>query len=115
MTMGTDPVARSQGPMTVDREVVVGEIYQALSRINELRDPEQRIACAETTVLYGSEGALDSLGLVSLIMDVEQAINERTGGSLVLADAQAMSERRNPFRDVRSLADYVMSRLGGGS
>jgi hypothetical protein len=30
---------------------------------------------------------------------------------LVLADERAMSQRHNPFRDVRSLADYVMERL----
>ena len=95
----------------MDRDVVVREIYQAIGRINELRNPDDRIACSEETVLYGSGGVLDSLGLVSLIMDVEQAINEYSGTSLVLADAQAMAQRHNPFRDVRSLVDYVMSRL----
>jgi hypothetical protein len=115
MAMGTDSMGKGGVPMTVDREVIVGEIYQALARINELRDPGNRIACAEGTVLYGSGGALDSLGLVSLILDVELAINERTGRNLVLADTQAMSQRHTPFRDVRSLADYVMSRLSDES
>jgi hypothetical protein len=104
-------VERGNGPITVDRDVVIREIYQALSRINELRGPDDRITCAEETILYGPGGALDSLGLVSLILDVELAVNELTGGSLVLADAQAMAQRSNPFRDVRSMADYVTSRL----
>jgi len=112
MSVGIDSAERRTGTTTIGRDSVIREIYRALSRINELRDPDDRIACAEETVLYGSGGALDSLGLVSLILDVELAINEQTGGSLVLADAQAMAQRRNPFRDVRSLADYVMSRLG---
>jgi len=112
MAIGSDTVGTKMGPSAVDRDVVVREIYQAIGGINELRDPGDRIACSEETVLYGSGGALDSLGLVSLILDVEQAVNERSGMSLVLADAQAMAQRRNPFRDVRSLADYVMSRLG---
>jgi hypothetical protein len=112
MTMGIHPVERRTGPTTIGRDAVVREIYQALSRINELRDPDDRIACDEKTVLYGSGGALDSLGLVSLILDVELAVNDLTGGNLVLADAQAMAQRRNPFRDVRSMVDYVMSRLG---
>ena len=95
----------------MDRDYVVHEIYDAIGRINELRDPDQRITCAEETVLYGSGGALDSLGLVSLILDVEMTVNERSGINLVLADEHAMGQRHNPFRDVRSLADYVMSRL----
>jgi hypothetical protein len=112
MAMGIHSVERRSGPVTIGRDAVVREIYQALSRINELRGPDDRIACDEETVLYGSGGALDSLGLVSLILDVELAVNDLTGGSLVLADAQAMAQRRNPFRDVRSMVDYVMSRLG---
>ena len=112
MAIRSDTVGTKMGPSAVDRDVVVSEIYQAIGGINELRDPGDRIACSEETVLYGSGGALDSLGLVSLILDVEQAVNERSGTSLVLADARAMAQRQNPFRDVRSLADYVISRLG---
>ena len=111
MTIGIDAIETQKGSSTVDRNVVVREIYQAISRINELRDPDHRIVCAEETVLYGPGGALDSLGLVSLILDVEQTVNEKSDTNLVLADAQAMAQRHNPFRDVQSLADYVISRL----
>jgi hypothetical protein len=111
MVIGIDSLEAKKRPFAVDRNIVVREISQAIGRINELRDPDNRIACTEETVLYGSGGVLDSLGLVSLILDVEQAVNERSGANLVLADAQAMAQRHNPFRDVRSLADYVMARL----
>ena len=94
------------------REDVIREIYNALEQANEMRDPHDRIVCAEDTFLYGSDGCLDSLGLVLLIMDVEMAVQEQAGTRLVLSDARAMSGRRNPFRDVRSFVDYVMSRLG---
>jgi hypothetical protein len=113
IAMNSDSVEIEKGPQ-VERELVVGEIYQAIRRINEVRDPKDRLVCGEETALYGSGGALDSLALVSLILDVEQAVNERLGTSLVLADAQAMGQRHNPFRDVRSLADYTVSRLRAG-
>jgi hypothetical protein len=111
MACGIHSVERKEETFVVDRNDVVREIYQAIGRINELRDPDNRIVCAEETVLYGPGGALDSLGLVSLILDVEQTVNEKSGTNLVLADAQAMAQRHNPFRDARSLADYVISRL----
>jgi hypothetical protein len=114
--MGIDAaVEGKERPLAIDRSVVAHEIYQAIARINELRDPDHHIACAEETILYGAGGTLDSLSLVSLILDLEQAVNEQLGTHLVLADAQAMSQRRNPFRDVRSLADYVLSRLSTAS
>jgi acyl carrier protein len=95
----------------VYREHVVQYICLALDRANELLEPVQRLARSEETVLFGPGGGLDSLGLVSLILDVEASVNDHAGVSLVLSDDRAMSQRRSPFRDVRSLADYVMSRL----
>jgi D-alanine--poly(phosphoribitol) ligase subunit 2 len=97
------------------REDVVQTIYGAIRSANELRQPGDRLSCGEDTVLYGSGGGLDSLGLVSLILEVEEAVNAQCGTPLVLADAQAMSQKRNPFRDVQSLADYVLRRLEEGN
>jgi acyl carrier protein len=93
------------------RDVVVDAVYEAVRRTNETRSPEAALACSEETVFYGQGGALDSLGLVSLILDVEELVNARWGTSMVLADERAVAQRRNPFRDVKSLADYVVSRL----
>jgi hypothetical protein len=95
-------------------EEAVGEIYGVIRRINEFRDPQDQIACAEDSVLFGPGGHLDSLGLVSLVLDVEEAIDARAGLQLVLADERAMAQRRNPFRDVRSLAEHVMARIDEG-
>jgi acyl carrier protein len=93
------------------RDTVVQSIYGALRRANDLRAPHDHLECAETTVLYGREGCLDSLGLVSLILDVEEAVNAHTARNLVLADERAMARQRSPFRTVQSLADYVMAQL----
>jgi acyl carrier protein len=95
----------------MNRDEVVLEIYTAIAHANEMRSTDDQIAAAEETGLYGPGGSLDSLGLVSLVLDVEASVNARMGTNLVLADERAMAVGRNPFRDVRSLADYVMSRL----
>jgi len=95
----------------MNHDEVARDIYTAIHRANEWRSPEDRLVCAEGTTLYGSGGGLDSLELVSLILDVEAAVNKRAGTDLVLADEHAMSQRHNPFRNVQSLVDYIMSRL----
>jgi acyl carrier protein len=95
----------------MERDDVVREIYEAIRRANELREPDDLLDCSEHTPLFGPGGGLDSLGLVSLILDVEEGVNARAGTRIVLADERAMAERRNPFRDTRSLADFVMRRL----
>jgi hypothetical protein len=99
----------------MEREDAVRAIYQALERTNALREPPRQLVCSEDTILYGVAGALESLELVSLLVDVEEVVGQMTGKPLVLADEKAMSLWRNPFRDVRSLADYVMQRVGEGT
>jgi hypothetical protein len=66
------------------------------------------------TPLFGRGGALDSLGLVTLIIAVEQAIEDRYGVSLCLADEKAMSQQYSPYRNIGSLAEYA-SRVINGS
>ena len=65
----------------------------------------------EATVLLGQDGLLDSLGLVNLLVDVEQTLEEETGTALVIGDDRAVSASHSPFRTVGSLADYAMDLL----
>ena len=96
----------------MQREDVIREIYGALRRANAMRGADAQLACAEDTALYGRSGGLTSLDFVALILDIEEAVNAQSGAGVVLADERAMSLRHNPFRDVGSLADHVMARLG---
>lgn len=59
------------------------------------------------TRLIGREGLLDSMGLVTLIVDVEQQLEEKYDVAILLADERAMSQSRSPFRSVGSLTEYI--------
>ena len=63
------------------------------------------------TPLFGAEGILDSLGLVTVLTAVEQAIEDRYDVLLVLADEKAFSQKNSPFRTVNSLAEYTSQLL----
>ena len=65
----------------------------------------------EDAVLYGREGVLDSLGLVSLVAAIEEGVQNRLGVSVVLADERAVSQRESPFRTVGTLVDYIQAQL----
>jgi hypothetical protein len=70
------------------------------------------LEASPTLPLVGPEAAVTSMGLVSLIADVESTIEERYGVSLTLVSEQALSRKRSPFRHVDALADYVMELVG---
>ena len=63
----------------------------------------------EETVLVGNDAVLDSLGVVSLIVEVEQRLESEHGVSVVLANDKAMSQKNSPFRTVGVLTDHVMA------
>ncbi len=61
----------------------------------------------ESVCLIGQQQVLDSLGLVSLLVDVEQRLEEEYGIALALANDRAMSQKRSPFRTVQTLTEYI--------
>jgi acyl carrier protein len=63
------------------------------------------------TPLFGPSGVLDSLGLVSVVVELEQKLTDRVGRDISLMNDRAMSQSRSPFRTVRSLAEYAMAQL----
>jgi hypothetical protein len=65
----------------------------------------------DNPVIFGPGGALDSLGLVNFLADLEYRIAEVHGREVVLASERAMSRSRSPFRDVDTLAAYVLELL----
>lgn len=59
------------------------------------------------TRLFGEAGLLDSVGLVSLVVAVEQALEDELGLTVSLADEHALSQRTSPYRTVQTLAGYA--------
>ena len=91
----------------MSNEQILKLIYAAISEINQQLDEHQQILLEPDSVLFGANGALDSLGLVSLILDIEERIADEYGKTVTLADDRAMSQRNSPFRTATSLADYI--------
>ncbi len=86
---------------------VEGLIIESLQEVKQVLD-EQNIGPLDSdTRIFGRKGVLDSMGLVSLITDLEEKIEDEFGISMILADERAISEQKSPFRSVSSLAQYI--------
>ena len=95
-------------PSEVERAVVA-----AIDDYNQQVPDGQQLRAARETVLFGKGAALDSMGLVNLILCVEQRIAEDLGHEVAISDDRAMSRRTSPFRTMGTLVDYVAELLGG--
>jgi acyl carrier protein len=91
----------------MNRNDVVSIIIATVEELKETSEKTLHEPVTESTVLFGREGMFDSLGLVSLIVDVEQRIEDQ-GISIILGDERAVSQKHSPFQTVQALADYIL-------
>lgn len=85
---------------------VVSLIVASVQELNDHRRSVLGPPLTPSTVLFGREGLFDSLGLVTLIVDIEQKIAD-LGISITIVDERAFAERDSAFRTVQSLANYI--------
>lgn len=96
----------------IERSDVLKIIFDSLQNLNEELDESERIEINEDTKLFGDGAELDSLALVSVIVDVETDITDLVGQSIALTDDRAMNEEISPFSDVTALTNYIMLLAG---
>ena len=95
-------------PDSAEIESLVIESVQLLAKDFEI---DGLAEVNSDSLLYGEGGPLDSMALVNLIADVEDAVAEKAGAAITLADEKALSAKRSPFRSVRDLSDAIIERL----
>ena len=94
-----------------DKQQIIESIYKAIDEFNALAPENAQLDKALSTVLFGEHGRLDSLGLVSLILDVEGQVEADFGMSMSLTSPRALSRHTSPFRSIGTLADYIAELL----
>lgn len=93
------------------QEKIQNIIFQALKNLADELENSQLQNPNLDTKIYGVEGNLDSLALVSFITDVEEMIDSEFDTNITLADEKAMSSRNSPFKDVETLTQYIQNLL----
>jgi len=92
---------------------IITIISEALRDLNQnLKNSELENPTSELC-LSGEGGNLDSLSLVSFIVDVEGRILEEFGKDVSLVDEKAMLGEDSPFRTVGSLSLHIEGLLKG--
>ena len=91
----------------IDKKKAIEIIYDAIEEYNDQVEKENILPLSSDLELFSKNGKLDSLGLVNLLMCIEEKIEEHTGSVIVIADDKAMSQTNSPFRSVDTLAEYI--------
>ena len=82
-------------------------VYKSIDEVNSQMSKDEQLIKSPDTVLYGESSLIDSIGLINIIVTVEQNIEDDFEKSITLADQKAMSQKQSPFKTVESLAKYI--------
>lgn len=100
-------------PLQKQRDTVIHLIFEALDNLNQTLASERQLPKSLDAVLFGRRSRLDSLGLVNLIVAIEEGIQDKFATSISIADERALSQQDSPFRTVETLANYICLLLQG--
>lgn len=82
-------------------------VLETVNKVGESRGRVRSRKAGLTTRLYGKGGLLDSLGMVTLILELEERVSAECGRDIVIADEKAFSRKKSPFRDIETLVSYI--------
>ena len=92
----------------ITRPQILSLILRRLRVLGEELNKPNLMQANELTRLFGDRADLDSMGLVTLIADLEDDLQKQLGRSVTLVDEKAMSRLTSPFRRVDLLTDYLV-------
>jgi acyl carrier protein len=96
------------------KENVLEIIFRALQNLNDELGDNDKFEAGPNTPLFGPNATLDSLALVSVIVDVEGDVSTALGRSISLTDDRAMGQEISPFDDVQTLLNYILTLANEG-
>jgi len=70
------------------------------------------IVADANTNLFGTDSKIDSLGLVTILIDIESAFFDLDIQIALMSD-KAMSLKNSPFKTVTTLAEFILDELRG--
>lgn len=87
-------------------------IMEALNELNDEFPNDEKIIISSDTILFGKDSQIDSLSLVSLIVNIESELCSILDRDLSLTDDRAMTRSESPFLNVQTLKNYILEIVG---
>lgn len=83
-------------------------IIEAINELNDEFPDDEKIIISNNTILFGKDSQIDSLSLVSLIVNIESKLCSILDRVLSLTDDRAMTRSESPFLNVQTLKNYIL-------
>ena len=96
--------------MSISPSSVESVVYKCIEELNRQLPAELKLQSSLDAILVGEGGVLDPLGLITLIVSLEEAMEE-VGVHTTLLEEEFLVDSKGPLRTVGSLIDLIVSKI----
>nr|WP_319393019.1 hypothetical protein [uncultured Desulfobacter sp.] len=96
--------------MDITRDQIEVSIVACIERLNMGLVESGQITIEPDHVLFGEGSHLDSMGLLNLLMDLEDGFDDQ-GIQITILDDHALSQKNSPFRTISGLSQYILEKV----
>jgi acyl carrier protein len=93
------------------KEKIKNVILDSLKEFNEEKGEGEALEISKDTILLDKKGKLDSLDFVTLVIIIESNIFNKLGKNITIVSEKAFSKKYSPFKDVKSLIEFIVELL----
>jgi acyl carrier protein len=84
-------------------EIVISTVKSLIETFPE----DQQFQVTNNTILFGYKSQIESLSLVSIIVDLETIFFDEYDKEISLTDDRAMTRKISPFTSIDSLVEFI--------
>ena len=97
--------------MTITTDDILAIIYDCVDDINRQLPDGVTLSKTPETRLFGEGGVLDSLGLITLLVCIEEALQAKRGIHCVILEEEAMANPEGQYHSIKRLADWIATTI----
>lgn len=93
--------------MTSKYNKILDIIYSAIEEVNRQQPPEYTLKKEKDEFLISDKSSIDSLGLITLLINIEEKIKKEFDIKIDLVEEDLIYEKNTPFKTLDSLAKWL--------
>jgi len=91
----------------MEKEEILKIVIEQVELLRDTFPQDEQFVVDNKMILFGADSNIDSLSLVSLIVDLESLFFDEFNLEISLTDDNAMTREISPFSTISTLTDYI--------
>ena len=93
--------------MTANKNSIIEIIFTSIKEVNENQPSNNKLKLKKDELLVSDKSKIDSLGLITLLVNIEDKINKTYNVRLNLLEENYISDEKTPFQTIDNLAEWL--------